>query len=262
MFRQRFHPYLHPAASVAELSSPLNFDERVEAYDQFNHHSMQFVGYLRQYNAKRTLVSQLKAEIATLERKMIETHRRMICDGRSLALLVPDIDSESEREDEEHETSDSEDITLSNVSSIRAETPPLVDLTHIPPAVSITDVIERVVDHQGEEHDVSCSARTRHSVANVYFTHGIRSRFYAKLVPCTLCEDVFREHYKCQNYSCVARICGLCLLRLESAPKKCPFCNAKYELPPLNERINRIPNLLRADSPDAIAPPAALSQEF
>jgi hypothetical protein len=266
MLRTRFHPYLHSSASVAELSSPLNFNERIEAYDQYNHDSMRFVGYLRQYNSKRNLLSQLKSEVAHLERQLIETHRKLVGDGRTLALLVPDLPSESEEDDEnesEVEDNDSDDLTLTRGDN--TSTPPvIVDLTSYPSVrVTMTDtvpeIVEKVTDSNGVESIVSCVARTRYAVGAVPFRDGIRSRFFVQLVNCTLCEDVFREHYKCSNYDCVARVCALCLLRIQSTPKKCPFCCSKYELPPLTERMSG--TRTRETSP-SYAPPAALSQEF
>lgn len=271
LLRKRYHPYLHSSASVHELASPMSFDDRIEAYDQFNHHSMTFVGYLRQYNSKRRLLTDLKDEILDLERKMIETHRRMVCDGRNLAALVPDISSSEEDEDDDLVNlgdSDSEDVNLT-AANARASTPPLtVDLTSIPNnneatrTHAIPGIAERVVDATGTETLVGCVGRTVYAVANIAFTNGIRSRFYLKMVNCTLCDDVFRELYKCSNYDCVARMCGLCLIRLESVPRKCPFCNSKYELPPLSERINRVHDIHRATSPPAVAPPRARSPEF
>lgn len=249
----RYHPYLHSSETIRELAAHNNFDERIEAYDSFTHHASTFVGYLRVYNSKQAQLEQLKREIADLEEKMVVTHGRMLGNDLSLALLLPNHPSVSEEADSD---SSDEEVTVvrtsASSSSSRRGTTPIIDLTAIRASSPQHGLVERV-DINDEEQLVDCTSRRVFRVGGYNFNGGVRSRFYARMVPCSLCFESCKECFKCSNMRCAARVCGLCLCRIEPSPIKCPFCRSKYELGSFTER---------PISPPPIAPPRARSPVY
>lgn len=258
--RQRYHPYLAAPISIDEMAAPANFEARVDAFDRFNHHTSSYIGLLRQYDAKRTAISQLCREMTEIEKKMVELHERMRQEGSIIADFLPfpsEITHELEEEimnEEEDDDEDDHEVTVTPVTSSnrvhapRPSTPPLPtssssssSSSQVPNPPPPPPLYENV---RIDEADViiSCVSRVD-STEGGEGSIGVRRRVYARPVPCTLCEEFFFEHFKCSNYRCKSRVCRHCFGKLESKPLICPYCRSNFDLTKLsNEERDRPPS--------------------
>ena len=242
--RQRFHPYLTPPLSISDMTNPSEFHDRMEAFDKFNHSATTYGGVMRQYDVKRQAICQLSREMATLEKKMIDLHKKMREEADTLVSFTPvDSDSDSKEEINLHNILDDDDDE---------------DIEVVPNASSSSrfSLSETMEDEQHRTITVKYCPRISYKLGTRNYSRGIRERLYEHEVACDLCTDTYSYQYKCSNGRCKYKICYDCFVHLDASPELCPFCRYLYELPAPNA-LSEIPV-----SPLAIPPPRAVSPEY
>lgn len=264
---QRYHPYFTPPISIQMMASPRYFHDRIEAFDKFNHHVTTYIGYLRRYEGARNRIRELSREMSVLEERMIEVHKKMEEAGREVVENLSSVTNDEEVDQSAFETDEDEffdepDVEVqpattarssssSSSASSRGIISTLFDLS------DDIETLERVTDTDGSTRVLKYKAETVFVVGTSPYPNGIRKRVYAPSTAlCTLCDlnPSNNGFLKCSNSKCTGRLCVLCFAQLTSDPEVCPFCRARYEINPSSRDV--------PPSPVAIAPPAALSQEF
>jgi len=253
--RQRFHPYLTPPLSISDMTNPSEFHDRMEAFDSFNHSALTYGGLMRQYDVKRQAICQLSREMATLEKKMIDLHKKMREEADTLVSFTPvESDSDSKEEINLHDILDDDE---SDIEATPHATPLSVSssstLTTSLHPFRLTETME---DEQHRTITVKYRPRISYRLGTRNYSRGIRCRVYEKEVVCDLCTETYSEHYKCSNGRCKYKICYECFVHLDVSPELCPFCRYTYELPAPNA-LSEIPM-----SPIALPPPRAVSPEY
>lgn len=247
--RQRFHPYLTPPLSISDMTNPSEFHDRMEAFDKFNHSATTYGGLMRQYDVKRQAICQLSREMATLEKKMIDLHKKMREEADELVSFTPiESDSDSKEEINLHtilDDDDESDIEATPSSSSSSST--------LTTNLRLTETME---DEQHRTITVKYCPRILFKLGTRNYSRGIRERQYEREVLCDLCNETYSYHYKCSNGLCRYKICYDCFVHLDASPELCPFCRYTYELPAPNA-LTEIPV-----SPLAIPPPRAVSPEY
>lgn len=223
---RRYHPYFaKPSVNIIEMSQEDNFEERIEAFDTFNHLVSTYIGDLRQYHAKREAIKTLCTEMKTLEKHMLELHDRMyeqhetIKASTSVIPLAfeltsgPALAEASSSEEEEEDSIIEEDTSTTSVGD------------------TIQPASERI--HIGEEDLLITCVTVLHDVdeADPRNSFAIRKRIYGRPVPCEICEESFYNQYKCANIQCKGRVCYSCFskIKLRGEPS-CPFCRSLYRI--------------------------------
>ena len=247
----RFHPYLTPPLSVSDMLNPIEFSERLDAYDKFNHSALTYGGLLRQYDGKRRAICQLSREMGEIEKKMIDIHKQMEKEAKAVTNFVTLEDFvESKDETNLHDVVEGDDDFDEDESDVE----PTRVVSHSSSSSSAVDrrffLTEETEDKFHRTVTVRYAPVLVYSISGRSYSRGVRSRTYNVPVPCNLCDDTLILHKKCSNERCRYRICNDCFNHLEGTAELCPFCRAPYHLPP-SEALSDL-----TVSPIAIPPPA------
>jgi hypothetical protein len=242
------------------MTNPSDFHDRMEAFDKFNHSATTYGGLMRQYDVKRQAICQLSHEMATLEKKMIDLHKKMREEADTLVSFTPiELDSDSKEEINIHNILDDDDE--SDIEATPHVTPHATPLSassssNLTLSVYPFRLTETMEDEQHRTITVKYRPRISFKLGTRNYSRGVRCRVYEQEVVCDLCTETYSYHYKCSNSRCAHKICYDCFVHLDASPELCPFCRAPYELPAPNA-LSEIPM-----SPLAIPPPRAVSPEF
>jgi len=251
----------------------MNFEARVEALDRHSHLTSTFVGYLRQYQSKREIIAQMSRDMTLLERKMVTTRDLLRIEDQkireNLNYLLPPSFQEGELISaavaHAHATEEADEIVeavsesdddndADEVDSVDADdeitlTPHFMPTTatSVPTSTggvraSFPSTSNESIDIGNETLIIGCVARVESHREFGRVEMKIKRRTYDRPVPCSLCEEVFYNHYKCSNARCTGRICSTCFSKLDTpAPldrELCPFCRAVYDLDSVANSVN------------------------